>query len=185
MIKFPQYFEVYGGLNSLVKSKYFWCAIALTLVCSRFFLTPSWWELATSVIPGLVGFSIAGVAIFVSLGSDSLRAVIAGKEPGDTEESPFVQFMAMFTHFIVVQLAALIFALVADALYSAKPIANNPLADLAESIRPPFWLLGGLLFLYAIFLCIALAVEIYRLATLIDRFQTAENLRIQQKKESD
>lgn len=175
MIKFPEYFDTYGGLNALVKSKYFWFAVAITILCSRYFTTPGWWELAITVIPGLVGFSIAGVAIFVSLGSDSLRAVIAGKDPNDPSPSPFMAFMAMFTHFVVIQLIALLCAFVAQALYDARPIASNPLEGLASELRGPFWLVGGLLFCYALSLCTALAIEIYRLAKMIDEFQSREN----------
>lgn len=175
MSGFPRYFEAYGGLNALVKSRYFWAAGAITLVCSRYFTTAKWWDLSLAVVPGLVGFSIAGVAIFVSLGSDALRSRIAGKLPGETVDSPFMAFMAMFTHFVVVQLLALISAFIAKALFDAQPIHNNPLAALAEDFRAPFWLFGGFCFAYALLLCVALAVEIYRLASMIDDFQTALN----------
>lgn len=175
MSGFPRYFEAYGGLNALVKSRYFWVAAVVTAACSRYFTTPKWWDLSISVVPGLVGFSIAGVAIFVSLGSDALRSRIAGRMPGEAEDSPFMAFMAMFTHFIVVQLLALISAFVAKAFYDARPLIDNPLAGLASDLRSPFWLLGGLCFTYAIFLCVALAVEIYRLASMIDDYQTRLN----------
>lgn len=175
MSGFPKYFEAYGGLNALVKSKYFWAAVAITAVCSRYYTTAEWWNLSLSVVPGLVGFSIAGVAIFVSLGSDALRARIAGKAPGDDAESPFMAFMAMFTHFIVIQLLALIAAVIAKAFYDARPIVANPLAGLAADLQAPFWLFGGLCFTYAILLCVALAVEIYRLASMIDAYQTYLN----------
>lgn len=174
-MKFPKYFEAYGGLNAVVTSKYFWSAVALTALAGRYFTTAKWWDLAISVVPGLVGFSIAGLAIFISLASDALREVIAGKRPGSSAESPFMTFMAMFTHFIVVQLLALLLAFIAKALYQAKPISGNPLQYCAEGLRSPFWLVGGLLFVYALFLCVALAVEIYRLAAMIDDFQTTEN----------
>jgi hypothetical protein len=172
---FPRYFEAYGGLNALAKSRYFWGAVAITGVCSRYFTTPKWWDLSIAFVPGLVGFSIAGVAIFVSLGSDQLRARIAGKMPGEKEESPFMSFMAMFTHFIVIQLVALVAAFIAKAFYEARPLGQNPLAELSDSLREPFWLFGGLAFTYAILLCTALAVEIYRLASMIDDYQTRLN----------
>jgi hypothetical protein len=175
MIKFPKYFDEYGGLNAVVKSKYFFFAFLTTAMISRYFATPYWWELSIAVVPGLVGFSIAGVAIFVSLGSDSLRSVVAGKRPGSNNSSSFMSFMAMFTHFIVVQLLALLFAFIAKALYEAKPIQENLLYAVAESLKEPFWVLGGLLLIYALFLCVALAVEIYRLAAMIDDYQTVEN----------
>lgn len=172
---FPAYFEQYGGVNSVIRSRFFWCAVVITTLMAAFFSSEKWWELAISVIPGLVSFSIAGVAIFVSLGSDALRAVIAGKKAGSSESSPFVGFMSMFTHFIVIQLLALLSALLAKAFYVTPPQGLEAIAVLLDGLKVPFWLLGGLLFNYAILLCIALAIEIYRLAEMIDEFQTVEN----------
>lgn len=175
MIRFPKYFETYGGLNEIAKSRYFWGAVALTCLCFRYFREPEWWSLVLNVVPGLVGFSIAGIAIFVSLGSDKLRASIAGKVPGKDETSPFIDFMAMFTHFIVVQLLALIVAVVSKALYESQVIACGLCMEISEAMKGPFWFLGGLLFIYATLLCVALALEIFRLSEMIDEFQTRQN----------
>ncbi len=169
------YFQVYGGLNEVVKSPYFYGALLTTLVASRYLLEPGWWDLVISAVPGLVGFSIAGVAIFISLGNDSLRSVFAGRDPGETAHSPFMKFMAMFTHFIVIQLAAFILAYLAKAIYESPAFPIPEIVDLVDSGRYVFWFIGGLAFSYAVFLSMALALEIYRLARMIDEFQTAEN----------
>lgn len=178
MVRFPKYFEAYGGLNAIVASGYFWVAVVLTALCYKYFGKADWWGLVLDVIPGLVGFSIAGVAIFVSLGSDKLRASIAGKVPGNDDSSPFVDFMAMFTHFIVVQLLALLVAVVSKALYNSPVAPSGMYVEFAEALKGPFWFVGGLLFIYATLLCVALALEIYRLAEMIDQFQTRENERM-------
>lgn len=175
MIKFPKYFRAYGGLNALVQSRYFILAAVTSVMCWRYFTSPKWWDIVLSIVPGLVGFSMAGVAIFVSLGSDSLRAVIAGKKKGESDESPFMSFMAMFTHFIVVQLLALIAAFLSKAMFEGRPIQIAVLVELVNEFKNPFWVFGGFCFLYAMFLCVALAVEIYRLASMIDDYQTAVN----------
>ena len=175
MARSPSYFDVYGGFNSVFRSKYFFGAIAMTIVLGRYFTSAGWWDLSVAVIPGLVGFSIAGVAIFISLGSDKLREVIAGRRKGSTVPSPFLKFMAMFTHFIVIQLMALVFALGAKAFYEAAPWEANFMAPMTYAIREPFWLVGGLFFSYAVLLCVALAIEIFRLAWMIDEHQSVEN----------
>lgn len=169
------YFSEYGGLNAIFLSPFFYLAVATTGVCSRYFTTPKWWDVVISVVPGLVGFSIAGVAIFISLGNDSLRGVFAGKEPGSSESSPFMKFMAMFTHFIVVQLIALLCAFCAKALYEVAPIVSDAAVANINVAKNSFWLLGGLCFCYAIFLSMSLAVEIYRLARMIDAYQSEVN----------
>ena len=177
MRHFPKYFVIYGGFNAMATSVYFWGAAVLTALCYKYFASPDWWSLVLNVVPGLVGFSIAGVAIFVSLGSDRLRASIAGREPGSDDSSPFIDFMAMFTHFIVIQLLALVVAVASKALYESPIDQRSPLVLLVDPIRNPFWLVGGFLFLYATLLCVALALEIFRLAEMIDEFQTRENAR--------
>lgn len=175
MNEHPGYFEAYGGLNALAKSRYFWCAVGTTAICSRYFMTPKWWDLSIAVVPGLVGFSIAGVAIFISLGSDALRSRIAGRLPGEVDVSPFMAFMAMFTHFVVIQLLTLFTAFLAKAFYESKEIVSNPFAGIVADLKSPFWLLGGFFFSYSILLCVALAMEIYRLASMIDDYQTRLN----------
>ena len=182
MLKFPDYLDEYGGINSVVKSSYFWAATLTTVLASRYFLAPKWWDVVLSVVPGLVGFSIAGVAIFISLGNDGLRSVFAGRRPSDpeTKSSPFMKFMAMFTHFIIVQLLALVFAFLAKSFYDASAPPYAILTDISDNLKAPFWLISGLLFLYSIFLSMSLALEIYRLARMIDQFQTVQN-----KKNSD
>lgn len=171
----PRYFAEYGGWNSVFASKYFYAAVAVSGLGYWYFQQPKWWDLVTSVVPGLVGFAIAGVAIFVSLGSDALRSIIAGKEAGSTATSPFIAFMSMFTHFIMVQLIALVLALVAKFFYETASPPSAALVDVGVTLRPIFWWLGGLFFCYAVMLCLSLATEIFRLATMIDDFQSQEN----------
>lgn len=171
----PRYFREYGAWNSVFSSRYFYAALLISGLGYWYFQQPKWWDLVTSVVPGLVGFAIAGVAIFISLGSDALRSIIAGKEPGSSKPSPFIAFMAMFTHFIVVQLAALVFALVAKFFYETSNPPVSSLVQVGVHLKSGFWWFRGLLFCYAVMLCLSLAVEIFRLATMIDDYQSDVN----------
>ena len=170
------YFQVYGGLNAIGTSPYFYGALLVAVIASRYLSKPGWWDLVISAVPGLVGFSIAGVAIFISLGNDALRSIFAGRLPGETGPSPFMKFMAMFTHFIVVQLVAFVLAFVAKAIYESPAIKVPALVEVVNGGKPVFWFMGGLAFSYAVFLSMALALEIFRLARMIDEFQTKRNL---------
>lgn len=175
MSKKSSYFSEYGGINSILLSPFFYLALAATVVSYHYFTTPKWWDVVISVIPGLVGFSIAGVAIFISLGNDSLRAVFAGRDAGSTESSPFMKFMAMFTHFIVIQLIALLCAFTAKAMFEVEPVWSSILVNQINAGKDPFWLFGGFCFFYSIFLSMSLAIEIYRLARMIDEYQSTVN----------
>ncbi|MEB1524295.1 hypothetical protein VDQ97_04805 [Xanthomonas campestris pv. campestris] len=112
----------------------------------------------------------------VSLGSDALRSTIAGKVPGSCDQSPFIAFMAMFTHFVMVQLIALVLALLAKFFYETLKPPFATLVEIGFMLKPFFWWLGGLFFSYAVMLCLSLGTEIFRLATMIDDFQTQENV---------
>ncbi|MCI2285295.1 hypothetical protein L3081_20310 [Colwellia sp. MSW7] len=108
----------------------------------------------------------------MALGDDKFRASISGKTK-DGGESPFIVVNATFVHFIVLQILALIAALIGKS----QPIYNSPLCiqrfllDLAPwlyevslviSVASSF--IGYFLFIYAIFSALAATMAIFRIA---------------------
>lgn len=172
-VRAQSYFKVYGGWKSIFTSPYFYGGVAATVIGLSFFQKAQWWDTVLSVVPGMIGFSIAAVAIFFSLSGSELREILAGEEDG--ESSAFMDFMAMFTHFIVVQVVALSLGLLSKFAYATSPVPVSCIRDVVEVLRIPFWLIGGVVFCYGIALCFAVAVEVYRIARIVDDFQTASN----------
>ena len=115
------YWRAYGGFRSLIKSPYLHISIVLSLVCwpvwLRGYETWSWFDLAISVIPNLLGFSLGGYAILLAFGNDQFLKLIAGTEEGESV-SPYIEVNAAFIHFIFMQIISLVTALAANVLGS-------------------------------------------------------------------
>lgn len=106
---FKDYWELYGRTWALVRSPYVHVALGLTIFCH--WLTtgtskPS--DLAISVIPNLLGFSVGAMAIVLALSSATLFRTIAGKGRPD---SYFMVLTTNLAHFILVQVFALLFGI--------------------------------------------------------------------------
>lgn len=103
------YWRLYGGWRAVLTSPYLHLALLVTAACS-----PIWWDntkganiwpsAAVNILPNLMGFSIAGMAIFLAFSNEStMKAVTEDGEP----ESYFVITVANFFHFIFIQTIAL------------------------------------------------------------------------------
>ncbi|MGX1112019.1 hypothetical protein ACSSVW_001408 [Pseudoalteromonas sp. MBR-15] len=169
---FARYWVAYGGFKSIVGSPYMHASLFITLISSGIWLEYDWVEIPISVLPNIIGFSLGGYAIWLALGDDKFRASISGKTK-DGRESPFIVVNATFVHFIVLQILALVAALIGKS----QPIYNSPLfiqrflLDLAPwlfevsqiiSIACSF--IGYFLFIYAIFSALAATMAIFRIA---------------------
>ncbi len=179
----PSYFKVYGGWRAIFRSYFFYAGVSAAVLGWSFFSKANWWDTVISVVPGMVGFSIAAVAIFFSLSGSELRKILAGEDAG--ESSAFMDFMAMFTHFIVVQVIALSLALLSKFAYAVPSPPAKCCQEIVEILRAPFWLAGGIVFCYGIALCFAVAVEVYRIARIVDAYQTACNKQAEQEQIDD
>ena len=109
---FRRYWRIYGGWKALLTSPYFHLAVILTAVCY-----PLWSkagtesaDLAISVIPSVMAFSLGGMAIVLAFSGGRFLTVI--RQGGD-DASLFMTVIANFFHFLVIQTLALISALVA------------------------------------------------------------------------
>jgi hypothetical protein len=166
-----RYWAIYGGLAALLRSPYFHLSIVLTAVTAESWLYDRWWSTSISILPNLLGFTLGGFAIFLGFGDEKFKAIIAGNEPGEVRRfSPYLSVSAAFLHFVVVQVAALLWALVASALYFDLPDAR------LAAIGSLFGILGGAvgywLLLYSLCVAVAAGVAIFRVASWYDSYQT-------------
>jgi hypothetical protein len=92
--------------------------------------TSKWEEISISVLPSLMGFSIAAMAVMLAFSdSKSLRAVAQGGR----EDSYFVKTIANLMHFLVAQICALLLAILGKA-FSFEWLALIGLFALAYAI---------------------------------------------------
>lgn len=105
------YWTIYGGLPALAGSPYLHLSILLTLFC--IFLGEdkiSAADIAVSVLPNLLGFTVGALAIVLAFSSADAFVILA--EEG-YPQSFFMNLTANLVHFILVQVVALICGLVA------------------------------------------------------------------------
>ena len=109
-----RYWREYGGWKALVFSPYFHAAVGLTLLLAHYWQNEPWWDVALSVLPNIIGFALGGYAIWLGFGDEEFRHKIS-ERPAEGGASPYMQVSAAFAHFVIVQILALLGALIAKA----------------------------------------------------------------------
>jgi hypothetical protein len=110
---FRKYFTIYGGVLALLRSPYVHIAFFLTIGCRlRWASTVSASDIAISVIPNLLGFTVGAMAIVLAFSSAPIFKMLA--QDGDPK-SYFMGLTANLVHFIIVQASALIIGIVGKA----------------------------------------------------------------------
>lgn len=112
---FRIYWRVYGGIRALLKSIYLWLAVLITAGCYPFWLDRGFLnderpvaDTLLTVVPALMAFTLAGMAIVLALSGKRFTNAI--REDG-RPDSLFMQVVALFFHFILVQAIGLVLAL--------------------------------------------------------------------------
>ncbi|MCB4809702.1 hypothetical protein LG204_00025 [Methylovorus menthalis] len=178
-----KYWRIYGGCNALIGSPYLHLSLLLTAISSHYWIyTENWFDLPTSVLPNLIGFTLAGLAIFLSFGNDQYQNLITGKFPDEdsNRNSPYLGFSVTFLHFVLVQIVALLFALITKSLQFPFPFGvefyNNYFKYFVIAANG----IGYWIFLYSICIGIAAVFSIFRLICSFDEYATLERERLLQ-----
>jgi hypothetical protein len=160
-------FDDYGGWGTLFSSGYFRLALVLSACLWPLFGGGKWAEFAVGIIPVVLGLTLAGAAILTTIGGDAFRARLA-QVPGSTgQEAPILELLSNFIVAMIVQLCALIYALI----FQAKPFEAVWLksfgmpASAADRINIVAGGIGSVLLVYAILLILGAAFTVRALAT--------------------
>jgi hypothetical protein len=166
-------FDLYGGTTAFFGSSYLRSSILITALFWRPIWTGSWPDLTLQIIPSVMGFSIAAVAIVTVIGDDGFRRRMAAVSTLHETESDLVVTLASFVWFIVVQVTATLGALV----FKAKPFPSTcsilsdwlacSIAD--DSINAAMSAFGMLTLVYAILLIVASVMQTFHLFRLYVR----------------
>ena len=177
---FGQYWRAYGKLKALVCSFYLHIAVLLLALTANTWITPlcatgasctAWWDQSLSVLPNILGFTLGGFAIFIGFGDEKFRALLAEPEPQPEPttkielQTVYVELCATFVHFILIQIIALIVAVIAKAwwFYAAW---MDPVREYLPWLNGIGGALGYGLFLYALMSVIAATMHVFRIAGL-------------------
>lgn len=163
---FSEYFFTYGGFRSFFSSPYLHAAFVVT-----FLSCPAWngkgetvWhELTLSILPDVLGFTLGGYAILLAFGDNKFLKLIAGRsekekvKTGRSIPSPYMKLNATFVHFVLVQIVAILFAVIGESI------------DINSGFFP---FIGMLLLNYSLFVAVAAVFSIFRFARWFDEYSS-------------
>lgn len=109
------YWTTYGGFRALRSSRWLKLSLIIAIVLYPDWKSDQWTSSAISILPSLLGFSIGAMAIIFAFPTSNIFKFIA--EDGRSD-SFYIQLAAKFVHFVVVQIIALIAALIASVYCS-------------------------------------------------------------------
>lgn len=166
---FREYWQKYGGLNSLLNSPYLQVAILITLFTYGFWYKHSWWEQSFSILPSILGFTLGGFAIFLGFGSDEFKKIMSKKEHGT---SPYLDMVTSYTHFVLIQLLAIIFAIIAQGANQVNPFNIDDALNSVLKLVSGF--IGYGLLVYSLLLSLAVCLAIFDLASVFAEYITVK-----------
>lgn len=175
---FKKYWSVYGKWRALLCSPFLHASTFLTILCAPMWWNANWWERSLGIVPSILGFSIAGFALLLGVGTDRFKLLIATRDPKKAY-STLTTTSASFFHFILLQVASVVIALIA----SGRPIAwladLFPYLNLRSSLilliaSKTFRFMGFFLLSYALLTSVAASLSIFRLSTVFSKFASLQ-----------
>ena len=165
-----RYWTDYGGWREFLTSPLVHVSALLAATSYSVWSHGDWTDMPLSLLPNLLGFSLGAYALIFSLASENLLAAL---NRTSTDGSPPLLRMinATFLHFILVQTAAITFALANKASFVIDLVNWLPLHDdVAQVVEWALCLtaaaVGYWLTTYAVVLLVAAAIAAYRLANM-------------------
>jgi hypothetical protein len=162
---FSVYYSSYGGTKSIIRSPYLHLSILVTAITVSTWTKPGWWDLPISILPNLIGFTLSGYAVLMTFGNERFKAQLVRPVPGHPAAA-FMAINATFFHFLVLQIIALLIAVIAKS----RPLSFFFGADVSSIDMRIFrtgstwacWCAGYCIFLYAVTLALAAASAVFR-----------------------
>ncbi|TOK10904.1 hypothetical protein CGI25_07445 [Vibrio parahaemolyticus] len=120
-------------------------------------------------MPNILGFTLGGFAMWVAIGDEKFKSLIAGADDED-EISPYMEVNATFTHFVLLQLLSLVLAIIAKN-FDHVIIGNDFMLAGARA----YAFIANFIFIYAILTAVAAVLAILKVAKWYDDYQTELN----------
>jgi len=157
---FGIYWSAYGGWRALLCSPYIHISCVLAFLSALHPFSEKaevFYDLGVIILPGMLGFTLAGIAILMAFGDSAFLERLCGTRPDeDNDYSPLVSHAANYVHFLVTQGATLVFSIFAKSLLLNSFFFN---------------FIGYFGLYYSVFLCIATVLSVFRMVRHYDRFK--------------
>lgn len=163
------YWASYGGWVAVFYSPFFHLALLVTLITNNLWLESDWGSLALSIMPSLLGFTLGGYALLVTISDKEFFDILIDNQNQSEKPSPFLELNSSFVHFIILQIVSIILAVlhqgnaIPDIVIENK-FALNVLLHLYHYLALFFDFLGFLVFSYALSTSFAIVLAIFDLA---------------------
>lgn len=161
------YFRRYGGFRAILRSPYTLISVIITALCFGTWRTTEWSDLPLSIIPALLGFSLAAYALLLAFGDEQFRAFLAERDASEAganvaTDNVLLGTSAIFLHFIIVQALALIFAVVAHS-HPARTFLTATFQHTiaAHAARYILAFIGFYLFILSLAMSVAAGINIF------------------------
>jgi hypothetical protein len=161
------YFRRFGGLPAVMFSPYTLVAALITAVCWGDWRSSGWADAPLAMLPALLGFSLAAYALLLAFGDENFRAFLAEEHASQSrtdvpEDNVLLGISAIFLHFIVIQVVALLMAVVAHA----HPLTTFGGIDATQNhylhtLRNIFAAIGFFTFVLSLATALAAALDIF------------------------
>lgn len=180
---FNRYWIAYGGWSSLIRSPYFQVSVLISYFLQDRWDSSEWSDISISVLPAILGLTIAGYSIWLGVGDDNFKRRLAKRRGSEGGASAFLTVNAVCVHFVVVQVMALLFSvffqgqtLVFPGFYcwAEEYGFNSVIWDVCgfflRVLR--YWIpaVGCFLFIYSLMLVFALIMALFRYASWYDQY---------------
>lgn len=159
------YFSAYGGAKLLATSPYLHFSIFISMLLYGIWYKHSWWDISMSVLPNLLGFSLGGYAISLTLGNDKFQSLLSEKDKNE-KHSPYIVISASFLHFIIMQFIAI---LVSFMFKSFGTVFTNASSSGILQLVSYF---GFCVFIYSIMTGIAASLAIFNYSKMFDIYNS-------------
>lgn len=164
-------FEAYGGWKALWRSSYIRLSLALMIVSFQIANSKSWPDIVYNILPSILGFSIAAIAIVTVIGDDGFRNSLSKIFTINEKFSDIECLMASFVWFIFVQVSTIIYAIIFKSHpYDACNIFEKPhCLDMNEYSDIVLSYFGTFLTIYSILLVLSSTLLMFQLFRLYVR----------------
>ena len=177
-----RYWRAYGGFTELLTSPYFYASIIITGILFPAWSQLGWWDDVLSIMPNMLGFSLGGFALWMSIGSEKFRNFLAEQDEQcgeckacksnnvctNDDPSEFTMINAIFLHFIILQVVATIFAMISKSYSGFIDIIGISITS--KIIVISCFASSYFIFIYALISALELSVGLFRVTTMYEHF---------------
>ncbi|MCU7932058.1 MAG: hypothetical protein KZQ90_14750 [Candidatus Thiodiazotropha sp. (ex Codakia rugifera)] len=190
-----RYWYAYGGWIEVLVSPYFHLAIVINILTISQWTGDNWHISIINIMPSLLGFSLGGYAILLSFGNDKFLERLTKPSKGYLKNKPkdifkmdsiYIKVNASFVHFILLQMIALLLALIYQSgVFSHLAIDKKSMLltywpdypAFLNTVKHFYSFTTYLIFIYALVSAISLTFNIFRMAGWFNLIQLMKHSR--------